>query len=102
MGSELMLYLLGTTELVEVAKTIFAAHIDGLEVNSVICAGNNLTARENIHRKIHSDRARMKQVQRPEIKRAASQIYPACGVGDDGIGFIQLSVKNWARLRNFL
>jgi hypothetical protein len=62
MCRELMLYLLGGAEFVEIAKTIFAAEIDGLEMNRAIRSGNYLAACENVHREVYGHSTWMKEI----------------------------------------
>src|SRR5947209_15905834 len=106
-----MFHLLSAAEFVEIPKTVFPFGIDRFEMNFTIAARHDLAAGQDIECEIYSHCARMKQVQRPKIEGAASQINPAGGVCHDGCRAAcwlgrprlrhQLSEKNCAMLRNF-
>jgi hypothetical protein len=71
MRGQMMLHILRGAKILEAAKVIFATRVNGFEMDRRIVARNNLAASENVDREIHRDCARMKEIKRPEIERAA-------------------------------
>lgn len=85
MRGQVMLNILGPAKLFEVAETILATGVYRFELDRRTVAGNDLTSSQDIHREVDGHRARMKQIQRPKIESAASQVHAAGGVRDDRV-----------------
>ena len=73
-------------ELGKAWEDIFLSRVDGFEANLRAFEATDLASGEDVDSKIQRDRARVKQVEGPKIKRAAGEIHPtACMRNDSGL-----------------
>src|SRR3954463_3264885 len=79
-----MLVLLRPAKRFGIAEGLVAFGVDGFQADALAGQGSDAAAREYVHREIHGDRARMEQVERPDVHGSASQVHAAGAVRDDG------------------
>src|ERR671937_2340402 len=69
-----MPHLLRLAQLVEIAKTLFRVRIRGAQANLFAVQSHDAAGGQNVYGKVNRDGAGMKQIQRPEIERAAGEV----------------------------
>src|SRR5271157_3909061 len=72
-------------QLVEAGEALRARGVVRLQTNARSCSWCDPASSQNIQCNVHAHRAGMKQVQRPDVERAACEVGATRGRGHDGI-----------------
>jgi hypothetical protein len=87
MRGQMMLNLLCPTKFPEVAKAILSTGIDRLEFDRWAITWTDLASRQDANREVDGHRARMEEVQRPQIESAPCKVHATGCMRDDPVVF---------------